>query len=273
MLGHVLHHYLMTNSNYSLYNISFRNKLNSNTIILDVTDFEKLKKHIVEIEPDFIVNCIGVLINGSKQNIKNAIYLNAFLPHLLKEICDEISSKLIHISTDCVFSGKIGNYDENSVKDAIDVYGKTKSLGEFELESHLCIRTSIIGPELKEDGEGLFHWLLNQKGTIYGYTNVFWSGVTTLELAKAIKYSIENNISDLWNLTNGKIISKYELLKKTIKHFSLRKLDLKSDSAIISNKSLKSIRKINYTVSNYDEMIKELKSFIESNSSYYSYKF
>ena len=114
---------------------------------------------------------------------------------MLNKLCDSINSKLIHISTDCVFSGKTGGYDENSIKDAIDDYGKTKSLGEFDSEcNHLCIRTSIFGPEIKQNGEGLVHWLFNQKGKIFGYKNVFWSGVTTLELSKAIRFSIEKNI-------------------------------------------------------------------------------
>ena len=273
MLGHVLYDYLELNSKHSLFNVSFRNKLNSKTKILDVSKINLLEKFIEEIKPDFIVNCVGVLIKGSNQNIKNAIQINAFFPHLLLELCDKLNCKLIHISTDCVFSGQDGGYNENSIKDAIDIYGKTKSLGEFNLEKHLCVRTSIIGPELKEKGEGLFHWLLKQKGEIFGFKNVFWSGVTTLELSKALEFSIENDISGLWNLTNEVIISKYELLEKIINYFELNDINLKSNSDKISNKSLKTIRDINYRVPNYDQMINELKNYIELNRTLYSYKF
>lgn len=273
MLGHVLNGYLELNSKISLFNLSFRNKLNSRTKILDVSNFSLLEKFIEEIKPDFIINCVGVLIKGSNKNIKNAIQINAFFPHLLLELCDKLNCKLIHISTDCVFSGQDGGYNENSIKDAIDIYGKTKSLGEFNLENHLCVRTSIIGPELKEKGEGLFHWLLNQKGEIFGFKNVFWSGVTTLELSKAIEFSIENDVSGLWNLTNEVIISKHELLEKIINYFELNEIDLKPNSEKISNKSLKTIRDINYRVPNYDQMINELKNYIELNRALYSYKF
>lgn len=273
MLGHVLNGYLELNSKISLFNVSFRNKLNSRTKILDVSNFSLLEKFIEEIKPDFIINCVGVLIKGSNKNIKNAIQINAFFPHLLLELCDKLNCKLIHISTDCVFSGQDGGYNENSIKDAIDIYGKTKSLGEFNLENHLCVRTSIIGPELKEKGEGLFHWLLNQKGEIFGFKNVFWSGVTTLELSKAIEFSIENDVSGLWNLTNEVVISKHELLEKIINYFELNEIDLKSNSEKISNKSLKTIRDINYRVPNYDQMIYELKNYIELNRALYSYKF
>ena len=272
MLGHVLYNYLDDFSKYNLFNVSFRKKLNSETTIIDVSDFEKLKNYIEEIKPDFIVNCIGVLINGSKQNIKNAIYLNAYLPQLLNQLCNSIKCKFIHISTDCVFSGKVGGYDENSIKDAIDDYGKTKSLGEFNSESNLCIRTSIIGPEIKHNGEGLLHWLFQQKGKVSGYKNVFWSGVTTLELSKAIEFSIENNVNGLWNLTNSKPISKYDLLKKITNIFSLNNIELVEDFKMKSNKTLKSIRDINFKVSTYDSMIKEMFDNFKKNRSLYNYK-
>ena len=271
MLGHVLYNYLDGFSKYSLFDVSFRKKLNSKTTIIDVSDFDKLKDYIEEIKPDFIVNCIGVLINGSKQNIENAIYLNAYLPQLLNQLCNSINSKLIHISTDCVFSGKAGGYDENSIKDAIDDYGKTKSLGEFNSESNLCIRTSIIGPEIKQNGEGLLHWLLRQRGKVSGYKNVFWSGVTTLELSKAINFSIENNVNGLWNLTNNEPISKYHLLEKIINIFSLINIELVEDFEKKSNKTLKSIRDIDYKVSKYDSMIKEMFDNFKKNRILYNY--
>ena len=272
MLGHMVYHFLDSTNKYDLFNLSFRNKLNSKTIIVDISDQQKLSNLINEISPDVIINCIGILIKGSNQNIKNAIYINGYFPHWLKDVCKEIDCKLIHISTDCVFSGKNGENDENSIKDAIDDYGKTKSLGEFNSINHLCIRTSIIGPELKQNGEGLMDWLFNQQGTINGFKNVFWSGVTTLELAKAIHFSIENNISGLWNVTNGEAISKFDLLKTIIKTFSINKLKLEPNTDKISDKSLKSIRDINYKVPSYDRMLEELAEYYRQNKNKYSYK-
>ena len=272
MLGHIVHYFLDSTNKYDLYNLSFRNKLNSKTIIEDVSDQEKLSNLINEISPDVIINCIGILIKGSNENIKNAIYVNGYFPHWLKGVCKEINCKLIHISTDCVFSGKNGGNDENSIKDAIDDYGKTKSLGEFDSFNHLCIRTSIIGPELKQNGEGLMHWLFNQQGTINGFKNVFWSGVTTLELAKAIHFSIENNISGLWNVTNGEAISKFDLLKTIIKTFSINKLKLEPNTDKISDKSLKSIRGIDYKVPSYQIMLEDLTYHYIENQKLYNYK-
>ena len=136
-------------------------------------------------------------------------FINSELPRKLNQLVIKRDKKLIHFSTDCVFGGYTGGYDENSIKDAIDDYGKTKSLGEFNSEFNLCIRTSIIGPEIKQNGEGLLHWIFQQKGKVYGYKNVFWSGVTTLELSKAIDFSIENNVNGLWNFTNSEPIPEH----------------------------------------------------------------
>lgn len=272
MLGHIVHYFLDSTNKYDLYNLSFRNKLNSKTIIEDVSDQQKLSNLINDISPDVIINCIGILIKGSNENIKKAIYINGYFPHWLKDVCEDINCKLIHISTDCVFSGKNGGNDENSIKDAIDDYGKTKSLGEFDSFNHLCIRTSIIGPELKQNGEGLMHWLFNQQGTINGFKNVFWSGVTTLELAKAIHFSIENNISGLWNVTNEEAISKFDLLKTIIKIFSINKLKLEHNIDKISDKSLKSIRGIDYKVPSYQIMLEDLACYYTENKNKYSYR-
>jgi len=272
MLGHMVHHFLDSTNKYDLYNLGYRNKLNSKTIIEDVSNQEKISTLIYKISPDVIINCIGVLIKGSNDNLKKAIYINAYFPHLLREISKRINCKLIHISTDCVFSGKNGGNDESSIKDALDNYGKTKSLGEFETKNHLCLRSSIIGPELKQVGEGLLHWLFNEQGTINGFKNVFWSGVTSLELAKAIQFSIENNISGLWNVTNGEPISKYDLLERIIKVFSLSKIKLDSNTDKFSDKSLKSIREINYKVPTYNLMLKELFIYFNNNRDLYNYE-
>jgi len=271
MLGHIVHYFLDSTKTYDLYNLSFRNKLNSKTIIVDILNQQKLSNLINEISPDVIINCIGILIKESNENLKNAIYINAYFPHWLKDFCRDINCKLIHVSTDCVFSGKNGGNDENSIKDALDDYGKTKSLGEFDSLNHLCIRTSIIGPELKQNGEGLMHWLFNQRGTINGFKNVFWSGVTTFELAKAIHFSIENNISGLWNVTNGVPISKYDLLKQIIQTFSINKIKLEFNTNKISDKSLKSIREINYEVPTYNLMLKEFYKYFNKNRDLYNY--
>ena len=212
MLGHVLFDYLQNLGKYELYDVVFRNKLREESIVCDITNRSKLSDVIKEIEPNYIINCIGVLIKGSQDDPSNAIYINAYFPHFLVKTANGINAKVIHISTDCVFSGKKGSYSETDFRDADDIYGRSKALGEFNSENHLTIRTSIVGPELKTNGEGLLHWFLNQTNTINGFKKAFWGGVTTLECAKAIENAITHDLGGLINLTNGLKISKYDML-------------------------------------------------------------
>jgi len=269
MLGHQVVSYFLNFDDYDVIDIAFRSKLREKTIISDVTNKTAFEKIVTELKPDFIVNCIGILIHGSS-NVENAIYLNAYLPHQLKKISKNIGAKLIHISTDCVFSGDKGGYIESDVTDGKGVYSQTKILGEIEDDANLTLRTSIIGPELKDNGEGLFHWFMSQQGDITGFTRAIWSGVTTLELVKAIKWSIESDITGLYHVTNNSSISKYELLKLfqkyTKKDISIKSVDGKNvDKSFIDTRLL-----MNYQIPSYDEMISDMASLIVNNRALYS---
>ena len=271
MLGHIIYNVLQNQPNIELFDISFRTKLTKKSILCDVTKVDTLEEKIKEISPVVIINCIGILLKNSKINPANTIFINSYLPHKLRGIAVKINARVIQISTDCVFNGIKGLNSENTLPNASDIYGRSKSLGELNNNFDLTIRTSIIGPELKHNGEGLLHWLFNQNGNIYGYKNVFWSGVTTFELSKAILFSINNEISGLWNLTNGIEISKFDLIEKVVNIFQLNKINLKQDNEKSSNKTLISIRQIDFKVSSYDKMTYELKSFYEKNKQFYNY--
>ncbi len=271
MLGHMVYHTLSHVKNFDIFDLSGRRKLNKNTVLCDIENLNELKSIIQNIRPDFIINCIGLLIKGSSENKEKAIFINAYLPNFLQSTSEEFKFKLVHISTDCVFSGKVGKYSERSIPDSNELYGKTKSLGEFNDNKNLCIRTSIIGLEIKSKGEGLMHWLFSQSGKIYGFKNVFWSGVTTLELSKSILFALNNNITGLWNLTNGIEINKFDLIKLLKDEFLLNSIYIIEKTDIVSNKSLVSIRNINYKVPSYSQMIKELKEYYVLNKSLYKY--
>jgi len=274
MLGHLLSNFLKINSNFFIYNLSRKNHSKSeNHYMCDLFDKNSLVKIIKEINPNFIINCSGILINESNESTKNAIYINAYLPHFLVEVSTSFNFKLIHISTDCVFSGKKGPYSEDSIPDANDTYGLTKSLGEINSNNHLTIRTSIIGPEIRENREGLLNWILNEKGNVSGYTKSIWSGVTTVELSKAINFSILNDLSGLWILTSNQPISKYNLLEKIINRFNLSEINLLEEDYVVTNKSMTSNRKISYIVPSYDEMIDEMFDYIKTNNHIYKYNF
>lgn len=213
MAGHMVYEYLSSREDFEIINLAFRKKLNESTIIIDITKKDSFIKVINKIKPEVIINCTGILLNGAKNNPANAIYINAYFPHLLSNIINENMGRLIHISTDCVFSGSKGNYQPDDPKDAQDIYGMSKALGEVVNNRDLTIRTSIIGPEIKTDGEGLLNWFLTQRGTIYGYTDAHWTGITTLQLAKIIEQSIDENLTGLLQYSNGNKISKFNLLQ------------------------------------------------------------
>jgi len=269
MAGHVAYYYLNSTDKYEIINVVFRERLTDDSIILNITDKFATERLVREIQPDIVLNCIGVLIKGSQLYPDNAIYINAYVPHLLERLCAELHLKLIHISTDCVFSGKKGNYAESDVRDADDVYGKSKGLGEIINNKDLTIRTSIIGPELKEQGEGLFHWFMQQKGEINGYTKAYWSGVTTLELAKAIDIAIDQNISGLVHLTNGEKITKYELLCLFKNIWKKDGIIVKPYIGKIVDKSLIKSERFRYNVPSYEEMLHAQLEFMTSHDCLY----
>ena len=258
MLGHQVVKYFLQFNEYEIVDISYKKKLREETIILDVRNEHLLSETIINIDPDFIVNCIGLLINSVNNNLTGAIYINSYLPHRLKDIAESINAKLVHISTDCVFSGKKGKYVEDDHRDGEDLYAKTKILGEVIDDSNITIRTSLIGPELKNDGEGLFHWFMKQRGTIQGFTKAIWSGVTTLELAKGIKWAIDNNVTGLYHLTNNKSINKNELLH-LFKKYTKKEIEISAVDGKNINKSFIDTRKeINYTIPDYDCMVRDM---------------
>jgi dTDP-4-dehydrorhamnose reductase len=269
MAGHVVYHYLHSTGKYNLTNVTFQNKLTDDSIVLDVTDGGAIENLIKEQSPEIIINCIGVLIKGSLNYPDNAIYLNAYFPHLLKKLSDKTDSRLIHISTDCVFSGKMGNYAETDFKDADDIYGRSKALGEIINEKDITIRTSIIGPELKKEGEGLFHWFMNQTGEINGYTEAFWSGITTLELAKAIDYIIEQKTTGLVHLTNGEKISKFNLLSLIKEEYKRDDIGIRVLVGKQVDKTLQRSEKLEFAVPSYTEMLKELNVWMKINKTLY----
>jgi dTDP-4-dehydrorhamnose reductase len=271
LIGHQVHNYLKGNEGYELHNIAYRNKLQENTILIDARDENNLIKQIASIKPQYIVNCIGILIGGSNKDPENAVFLNAYMPHRLARLADEIDAKLIHISTDCVFSGdKKEPYIETDEKDGIGVYAKSKGLGEVVNNKHLTLRTSVVGPELKTDGEELFHWFMNQQGDISGFTKAIWSGVTTIELAKAVKWSIDNDITGLYHVTNNTSINKHELLKLFQKH-TKKDVNIKPVDGNNVDKSFVDTRLLmNYQIPSYDEMITEMVEMMIVNKSLYS---
>lgn len=223
---------------------------------------EFLKVHGINV----VVNCVGVIkqrASGQDPLVTTAV--NALFPHHLVSICSGAGVRLIHISTDCVFSGATGNYSEDDVPDAVDYYGRTKALGEVSAP-HLTLRTSVIGPELPQsEGLGLMAWFLGQKGLVVpGYTKAIFSGVTTLTLATLIRQVVleQPDLAGLFHVSSG-AIDKYSLLQKINAVFQ-RGLIIAPDDALQIDRSLdasKLLARLGWQAPSWDEQLLTLRAW------------
>jgi dTDP-4-dehydrorhamnose reductase len=152
---------------------------------VDADDPDGLIRVLLKVRPDVVVNCIGVIKKFAVDPLVT-IPINAILPHRLAQLCDLVGARLVHISTDCVFSGKQGLYKESDPADAEDLYGRSKLLGELDRPGAITLRTSIIGEELRS-ANGLVSWFLSQRGVVNGYTRAIFSGLPTFELGRVIR--------------------------------------------------------------------------------------
>ena len=206
----------------------------------DAADFPALEKMLLEWRPGVVINCVGVIKQRTAAKLAvPSIILNALLPHRLAELCGRWGGKLIHFSTDCVFDGRRGGYEETDLTNAEDLYGRTKALGEVSAANALTLRTSIIGREL-DHFQSLLEWLLGQnQKQVRGYTRAFYSGVTTNFMAKVAGDLIERHpqVSGLYQVTSAKI-SKFNLLCLLRDAYGLD-IDVVPDDELFCDRSMK----------------------------------
>ena len=217
-----------------------------------------LKNIIYEIRPDFVINCIGITKHLNEgNNPLSCVTVNSLLPHTVANYCQDVNSKLIQVSTDCVFTGKKGNYNELDNPDSVDLYGRSKIMGEVVNENNLTIRTSTIGHE-NSTNYGLLEWFLEQESSCSGYSNAFFSGLTTIELARAIKEFIfsDRDLNGLYHL-GGDAISKYDLLQIISKTYR-KEINIIPENNFSINRTLDSAlfkKKTGYLPPSWEEMI------------------
>ncbi len=209
---------------------------------LDVSDMDNLHRIFAHIRPDVVINCVGLV----KQLMEVddplvAIPINALLPHRIARLCDVAGARLIHVSTDCVFSGSKGGYREDDFPDANDLYGRSKYLGEVDYPQAITLRTSIIGHELNS-AHGLVNWFLGQQEQVKGYTNAIFSGLPTIELARVIRDLIIPNtgMRGVYHVS-AEPISKFHLLQLIAKVYGKR-ITVNADGALKIDRSLNSDR-------------------------------
>lgn len=227
---------------------------------VDGEDFSTVENAIREIKPTAIVNCIGIIKqDGLAKSAVPSIRINALLPNLLEQHCRSYGIRLVHVSTDCVFSGKRGMYSESDRPDCEDLYGQSKLLGEV-YDHALTLRTSIIGPELRSN-RSLLNWFLSQENEVRGYTRAIFSGLSTLELSRIIVRSMVDwpNLQGLYQVSADPI-SKHDLLSMINRAYG-KELNILPDDELVIDRSLDSTRFRNatgYQPPSWQEMVAEL---------------
>ena len=269
MAGHMIAQYLKEHR-HEVVGFAREQSPICETVLGNALSKDELERAILSCHPNVVVNCIGVLNKAVDDNLMNGIFLNSYLPHFAADCCERINAKFIHISTDCVFSGKAAGYVESDIPDEHSYYGRTKLLGEIVSGRHLSFRTSIIGPELKENGVGLFNWFMHEEGSVNGFAHAMWSGVTTLEMGRAIEAAVEQNLSGLYFLSNNEMISKYDLLCLFNEYCRDERVSIKRVDLPIVNKTLICTRTdFNYKVPTYRKMVEDMSEWIKKHAGLY----
>lgn len=252
MLGNAI---LRWFSNYSDYEV-FGTIRNSNSLHdlkkkapeaqfltdINVESLDSLTRLFAQVQPDVAINCIGIVKQLSQSTDPLvAIPINSLLPHRLARLAEIASARLIHISTDCVFSGSKGGYVENDIPDSSDLYGRSKLLGEVDYPNSVTLRTSIIGHELN-GCHSLIDWFLSQDKNVKGYKNAIFSGLPTVEISRIIHEHVIGNpqLHGLFHLS-AEPINKFDLLS-LVKNVYGKNIDIQEDASLVIDRSLNSDR-------------------------------
>lgn len=219
---------------------------------------------------DAVINCIGLLNQFAEGNHPLAVYLNSYLPHLLAELTRPMRARVLHMSTDCVFSGKRGGYTEDDLRDGETFYDRTKALGELEDDKNLTLRGSIVGPDRNPAGIGLLNWFMQQQGPVRGYTRAMWTGQTTYQLAKTMEAALEAGATGLVNTVPDTAISKYDMLRLFNHHLRADAVEIQPYDGFVADKSLKRTRfDFAYRIPDYETMIAEMAAFMRAHAGMY----
>jgi len=286
MIGHGLFYGLSQYNDLDVY-ASVREDTNINKwfplalkekikINIDVNHFDSVIELLSFAQPDVVINCIGLIKqNPLVENPLLAISINSLFPHRVASICRAMGIRMIHVSTDCVFSGDKGKYKETDPSDATDLYGRTKFLGEVIYPHCITLRTSIIGHELRGK-RGLVEWFLSQQGMIKGFTHAIFTGLPTIEFARVIKEYVlpDPNLNGLYHVS-AEPISKYDLLKLIAIRYR-KEIQINPYDGFYSDRSLDSTRFQNatgYQPPSWEELVEKMYQNYEKMKDYYDQNF
>jgi dTDP-4-dehydrorhamnose reductase len=269
MAGHIIALYLKEQG-HKVIGFDRTKSKNVDSIAGDAFDTQFLRKFILESKFDTVINCIGILNQFAEQNKAAACFLNSYFPNFLAETTANTDIQVIHMSTDCVFSGKRGSYTEDDFRDGTTFYDRSKALGELEDNKNITLRNSIVGPDINPMGIGLLNWFLQQSGEVKGYTKSMWTGQTTLQLAKTMEMAAKEKAHGLFNTVPDLSISKYNLLMLFNHYFKGDSMKISPVEGVCADKSLKRTKyDFNYLIPDYETMVAELAEWMKIHKELY----
>lgn len=270
MAGHQISLYLQERGHDVTGFALEKSNLLDKSIAGDATDFKSLREIIQSGKYDTVINCIGILNQFAERNHPLAVMLNSYLPHFVAEVANDVNSHVIHMSTDCVFSGDRGSYTENDTPDGRTFYDRSKALGELNDDRNITLRNSIVGPDINQNGIGLLNWFMQQKEEVNGFTGAIWTGQTTLQLAKTMEVAAKERATGLYNTVPSEPITKYELLKLFNKYLRIGKLKIHPIEGVSADKSLRRTNfNFSYVIPDYERMTAEAASWIFAHKNLY----
>ena len=241
------------------------------TVVGDAKNTVLVEQTIEEGKYDSVINAIGVLNKFAEENHENAVFLNTYFPQFLAKITEGTDTQIIHMSTDCVFSGSRGGYTEQDMPDGTLFYDRSKALGELNDGKNVTLRNSIIGPDMNASGIGLVNWFLQQHDKVKGYKNAIWTGQTTLQLAKTMENAAIQKVHGLYNMVLESSISKYNMLLLFNKYLRKDPIEVVPEENFRIDKSLirTNYERFSYKIPDYEQQIEELGEWMRQHKELY----
>ena len=273
MAGHTISLYLLEQG-YEVYGFDLQESKLIKSFAGNAFDTETIARVIKEGKYDTVINCIGVLNQFAENNHALAAFLNSYFPHFLAKTTEGTDTQVIHMTTDCVFSGKKGSYTEHDLRDGETFYDRSKALGELDDDKNLSLRNSIVGADINPKGIGLLNWFMNNttgdNPVVNGYTKAMWTGQCTYQLAKTMEAAAKERAHGLVNAVPDTDITKYEVLKLFNKYLRGGRVQINPVEGINADKSLKRTNwDFNYRIPDYEQMVAEMAEWIYKHKELY----
>ena len=273
MAGHTISLYLQEQG-HEVYGFDLQESKLIKSFAGNAFDTETIARVIKEGKYDTVINCIGVLNQFAEHNHALAAFLNSYFPHFLAKTTEGTDTQVIHMTTDCVFSGKKGSYTEHDLRDGETFYDRSKALGELDDEKNLSLRNSIVGADINPKGIGLLNWFMNnttgENPVVNGYTKAMWTGQCTYQLAKTMEAAAKERAHGLVNAVPDTDISKYELLKLFNKYLRGGRVQINPVEGVNADKSLRRTNwGFNYRIPDYEQMGAEMAEWIYKHKELY----